>query len=90
MTVKPAREALGELLLELRRPAEAATELEAALRRTPGRPAVLLPLARAYTALGRPDDARPSYAELASAWHSADAGLPNLQEARTGAAGRTP
>lgn len=86
VTVKPAREALGELLLELRRPAEAAPELEAALRRTPGRPAVLLPLARAYAALGRRAEARARYAELAAAWHAADPGLPGLAEARAGGA----
>ena len=35
--IKPARELLGELLLELQRPAEALQELEASLQRTPNR-----------------------------------------------------
>jgi tetratricopeptide (TPR) repeat protein len=50
---KPSRELLGEVLLEIGRPAEARHELELALRRTPGRALTLLDLARAKRALGQ-------------------------------------
>jgi tetratricopeptide (TPR) repeat protein len=87
VTVKPAREVLGETLLAAGRAAEAVPELEAALARTPGRPSVLLALARAHRAAGQPDAARRRYAELAAVWHSADPDHPALAEARAGAAG---
>ena len=38
---KPARELLGDVLLRIDRPREAAAAYEAALRRTPGRAAAL-------------------------------------------------
>jgi Tfp pilus assembly protein PilF len=87
VTVKPAREVLGETLLAAGRAAEAVRELEAALARTPGRSSVLLALARAHRAAGQGDAARRRYAELAAVWHSADADHPALAEARAGAAG---
>jgi tetratricopeptide (TPR) repeat protein len=52
--VKPSHELLGEVLLDLGRRAEATREFEAALRRTPGRAAVLRGLERARAAGGRP------------------------------------
>lgn len=88
VTIKPPREALGELLLALNRPAEAIPELEQALARTPGRPAVLLALARAHRALGHRDDARRRYAEVAAIWHHAPADAPDVAEVRAGAEGR--
>lgn len=88
VTVKPPREALGELLLALDRPAEAIPELERALARTPGRPAVLLALARAHRALGHRDEARRRYAEVAAIWHHAPADAPDVAEVRAGAEGR--
>ena len=51
--VKPSHELLGEVLLGLGRGAEATTEFEAALRRTPGRAAVLRGLERARAGGGR-------------------------------------
>lgn len=89
VTVKPPREALGELLLALGRPAEAVPELEQALARTPGRPAVLLALARAHRAMGHRDEAARRYAEVAAIWRHAPADAPDLTEARAGAEGRT-
>ncbi|HEX6039708.1 tetratricopeptide repeat protein [Longimicrobium sp.] len=88
VTVKPPREVLGELLLELGRPAEAATELEQALARTPGRASVLLALARAHRAQGHRDAAMRRYAELATAWQHASADSPAVAEVRAGAEGR--
>lgn len=88
VTVKPPREVLGELLLEAGRPAEAVAELEQALARTPGRPSVLLALARAHRAQGHRDAAMRRYAELAAVWRSASADVPDVAEARAGAEGR--
>ncbi len=51
--VKPSHELLGEVLLGLGRGAEATREFEAALRRTPGRAAVLRGLERARAGGGR-------------------------------------
>jgi predicted Zn-dependent protease len=89
VTVKPAREVLGETLLAAGRPADAVRELEGALARTPGRPSVLLALARAHHAAGQHDAARRRYRELAAVWERADAGSPALAEARAGAAGQS-
>jgi tetratricopeptide (TPR) repeat protein len=88
VTIKPPREALGELLLAVGRPAEAVPELEQALARTPGRPAVLLALARAHRALGHRDEAARRYAEAAAVWQHAPADAPGVAEARAGAEGR--
>ncbi|HEX8393916.1 MAG TPA: hypothetical protein VF665_16355 [Longimicrobium sp.] len=52
VTIKPPREAAGELLLADGRPAEARRQLELALARTPGRTPVLQALAHACTASG--------------------------------------
>ena len=49
-TLLPAQSALGRALLELNRPADAAPHLELAAKADP---ALLLPLSRAYRALGR-------------------------------------
>lgn len=88
VTLKPPREALGEMLLSLGRPAEALRELELALQRTPQRASVLLATARAHAALGHTADAGRAYAALAEIWRHADAGLPALGEVRKGIADR--
>jgi tetratricopeptide (TPR) repeat protein len=88
VTVKPPREALGELLLVLDRPAEAVPELETALARTPGRASVLLALARAHRALGHRDEAARRYAEVAATWRHAPADAPDVAEVRAGAEAR--
>jgi tetratricopeptide (TPR) repeat protein len=81
-TIKPPREAAGELLLEMRRPVEARDEFISALNRTPRRTAPLLGLARAEWASGRKAESRKYYRELRSIWHAADANLPELAEVR--------
>lgn len=85
--VKPVRELYGEALLGWGDAAAAEAQFEAVLRRNPRRPAALLGLARALAARGDANAAACRYAELATIWHGADAGLPGLAEARQMARG---
>ena len=85
MTFKPPHEAAGELLLEMGRFADAETEFEAALARTPRRTSSLLGVARAAKEQGRTERAASRYAELAEIWKRADAGIAAVAEARAGA-----
>ena len=62
--ILPAREQLGELLLELKRPAEALREYQASLTRAPRRLAGLYGAARAAKLAGNASDASRYYAEL--------------------------
>ncbi|MDQ6885688.1 MAG: hypothetical protein M3068_00200 [Gemmatimonadota bacterium] len=80
----PPRELLGELLLEMKRPVEAAREFELALRRTPRRARSLLGLARARAASGDRPGAEKAYAELRSIWHAAEPGVAAVAEASRG------
>ncbi|HEY8833431.1 MAG TPA: hypothetical protein VIM21_13090 [Gemmatimonadaceae bacterium] len=82
-TIKPPREAAGELLLTLGRPAEARTEFLLALSRTPRRTAPMLGLARAEYALGNRAESGRLYQELVTIWHDADTDFPELAEARS-------
>lgn len=82
--IKPPREAAGELLLEMKRPAEAKQEFMLALARTPERIAPLLGLARAEKALGNTKESRKRYAEVLRIWHNADKDLAELPEVRAG------
>lgn len=63
-SILPAREQLGELLLDLGRPAEAFKEFEASLRRAPGRLAGLRGAAQAARLSGRAGDAAAYYGQL--------------------------
>ena len=72
---KPSDEMLGEALLSLKRPAEAAKAFEAALARAPRRALSLLGLARAQSRAGEAEQSRRTYAELRAIWRQAD-GLP--------------
>lgn len=78
--VKPSPELLGEMLLELDRPAEAREAFEAALQRAPRRPASLLGLARAAERAGDVATARETYETLRTIWRRADPALPDLAE----------
>jgi tetratricopeptide (TPR) repeat protein len=80
--VKPAPELLGEVLVEVGRPAEAVAFFEQALARNANRSLSLLGLARAEAAAGQPDAARRHYGELLASFDRADADLPMLREAR--------
>ena len=82
--IKSPRESRGELLLEMKRPAEAKVEFEKALARTPMRTAVLLGLARAEKALGHTAESRKYYRQVRDIWHNADPDVPELAEVRTG------
>ncbi len=76
--VLPAREQLGDLLIELRRPREALSAYEAALAVAPGRFRSVYGAARAAELAGAHDKARDRYAELRSLTVRADGGRPEL------------
>ena len=78
---KPPRELLGELLLQLDRPADAVRAFGQALRRTPERAATLLGLARASAQAGDAAAAVATYRQLKAIWHRADPGYGPLAEA---------
>ncbi len=82
MTIKPPREAAGELLLAMARAKEARVEFQKASTRTPRRTAPLLGLARSEWALRNRVAARKAYRELLSIWRAADTEFPELVEAR--------
>lgn len=87
--IKPPRESAGELLLQMKRPAEAKEEFTLALARTPLRVAPLLGLARAEKALGNRAESRKIYQQIRDIWHNADSDVPELTEVRAGSiAGR--
>jgi tetratricopeptide (TPR) repeat protein len=80
--VIPANELCGNLLLELKRPGEAATYFQKALSRTPNRPKVIFGLARAAQDLGDNDTAAKRYEEFLKLWKTADSDRPELEKAR--------
>lgn len=82
----PAPELLGEVLLELRRPAEAAARFEEALRRNANRTRSVLGLARSMAALGRDDEARTRYRAVLESYTNADADRSEVAEARAAVA----
>jgi hypothetical protein len=81
--ILPAREMLGDLLLELRQPRQAAQAFEASLVASPGRFGSLLGAARAANSLGDVEKARSFYSKLAALCHQADGNRVELQEAKT-------
>jgi tetratricopeptide (TPR) repeat protein len=86
--IKPARELLGEMLLELKRPAEALKEFEATMKKEPNRFAALYGGARAALAAGDRQKARTYFAALVKIAARGDKpGRPELQEAQKGARG---
>ena len=66
--VKPSHELLGEVLLEIGRPAEAATAFDTCLLRMPNRARSLIGAARAHAAAGHKDLAEARYKTLMSFW----------------------
>jgi cytochrome c-type biogenesis protein CcmH/NrfG len=80
--VPPARELLGELLLELGRLPEAAAAFSSTLQHTPNRSAALLGRARAAAGAGDGVIARAYYGKLLLNRRRADPGLPELAEAK--------
>ena len=80
--IKPAPELLGEVLIELGRPAEAIEPFRQALGRNANRTLSVLGLARASAAVGQADAARQHYRDLLASYEHADAALPEINEAR--------
>ncbi|HEX8190042.1 MAG TPA: hypothetical protein VF586_16925, partial [Pyrinomonadaceae bacterium] len=78
---------LGELLLELKQPAEALREFEASLRNAPNRFNGLYGAARAAALAGDRRRAEGFYRQLAELCRHADTDRPELQEAKAFLAG---
>lgn len=81
--IVPARELLGEMLLELKQPAQAMVEFEATLRTAPNRFNALSGAARAAKLSGDKEKAKTYYAQLLSICAHADGDRPELQDARS-------
>ena len=81
--ILPARELLGDMLLELNQPAEAMVEFEATLRTAPNRFNALAGSARAAKLSGDNAKAKTYYARLLSLCEHADGDRPALQDARS-------
>ena len=77
----PAREMLGDMLLEIKRPAEALVEYKTALKESPNRFDGLFGAAQAAQLAGNATEARAYLAKLVKVC-SPDADRPELQEAR--------
>ncbi len=88
--IAPARELLGEMLLELKEPAQALKEFEASLKKEPNRFRSLYGAARAAEAVGDRAAARAHYTQLLKVCERADnPGRAELAEARKFVAGAT-
>jgi tetratricopeptide (TPR) repeat protein len=81
--ILPAREMLGDMLLELKQPAEALVAFESTLRTAPNRFNSLSGAARAANRAGNGEKAKTYYAKLLSICEHADGDRPELEEART-------
>jgi len=81
--ILPARELLGEMLLELKQPAQAIVEFEATLRTAPDRFNALAGAARAARLSGDNAKAKTYYAQLLFICDRADGDRPDLQDARS-------
>jgi hypothetical protein len=81
--LKPARELLGDMLLEVHRPADALREYQATLEKEPGRFLALVGAGRAAAQAGDRDSASRSYHRILEICVHADRpGRPELDEAR--------
>jgi hypothetical protein len=80
--VLPARELLGEMLLDLNLPAKALAEFEASAAREPNRLNGLFGAARAAELSGNPAKARALYTRLVALCDRADGDRPELRHAR--------
>jgi hypothetical protein len=81
--ILPARELLGEMLLEVKQPAQAMTEFEATLLTAPNRFNALAGAARAAKLSGDQEKAKTYYAKLLALCQQADGDRPELQDARS-------
>ena len=80
--VLPAREQLGELLAELKRPADALAEFENSLKNYPNRFNAHIGAARAAEQAGKPDSAREHYRHATDLAAEGDGRREELAEAR--------
>ncbi len=80
--IVPARELLGEMLLELKQPALALKEFEATHAREPNRFRGIYGAAQAAEAAGDRQKARDYYAKLVALSKNADSGRPELARAK--------
>jgi len=81
--IAPARELLGELLLEMKKPAEALIEFQATMKKEPNRFRAVYGAAKAASLAGNQTLAKTYYAELLKICEHADSpGRPELAEAR--------
>jgi predicted Zn-dependent protease len=78
----PAREMLGELLLELDNPAQAVKEFETSMQREPNRFNGLYGVARAAELSGDRTKARQYYASLMTLCEQADSDRSELRQAK--------
>ena len=81
--VLPAREQLGEMLLELKQPAAALAEFEESLKRAPRRLVGLYGAAQSAKLAGDSTKANRYFAELADVTKSSDGSRSEVKEART-------
>lgn len=79
----PARDLLGDLLLELGQPAQALKEFEASVEKEPNRFGSLYGAARAAELYGNRTKAKTYYAKLIAIAEKADGARPELERART-------
>jgi tetratricopeptide (TPR) repeat protein len=80
--ILPAREQLGELLLELKQPAAALQEFEISFRSTPNRFNGLYGAARAAKLSGKEKSARTYYGKLLDLARDSDTSRPEITEAK--------
>ena len=81
--ILPARELLGEMLLELKQPAQAMVEFEATLHTAPDRFNALAGAARAARLSGDNAKAKTYYGKLLFICDHADGDRPDLEDARS-------
>ena len=81
--ILPARELLGDLLLELNQPAKALHEYQTSLQVAPNRFNALYGAARSAELSGEKEMARSYYAKLVEVSKQADGDRPELRQART-------
>lgn len=80
--VVPSRQLLGEMLLEMRRPAEALVEFRHSLKRDPNRFQTIADAARAARESGEREEAGRHYAALIRLGENAQSPRPELAEAK--------
>jgi tetratricopeptide (TPR) repeat protein len=80
--ILPARELLGEMLLEAKQPSQAIAEFETVLRTAPNRFNALAGAARAATLSGDDEKAKKYYTQLLGNCEKADGDRPELHDAK--------